>query len=184
VATEVASPGSAEALRTPEGSAEVIARCNGSVLVQDGDTVGIVERGGGWYGTALFVLALIGLFTSIAGVLVLSTTSIPAGIGVLGVAALDIAVVVWLFKRKRAAGSAPLPAPWLVLDRAAGVVRDGSGAKLCSFGELKIERVFQAGSSSKALAVYCPRKLVVARGTPFGDEVDSFEAALRRATSG
>lgn len=159
-----------------------LARCNGSVLVGDGDTIGIVEIGGGWRGTAIFVCILVGVIVTPGGI-ALATANLAAGAGMLAVGILAIAAAVQLIRAKRRSAAAGLPAPWLVFDRATKEVRTGEGARLCSFAEVRIERVFQAGSSSKALAVYCPKKVVVARGTPFGDEVDSLEQALRRAVA-
>ena len=156
-----------------------LARCNGTLLVADGDVVGLVERGG-WLGTAVFVSVLVASIAGIGGGVLVVTVNALAGLVVLAIAAVGTAIAVALIRAKRRRATAPLSAPWLVFDRAAGVVRNGAGAKLCGLAEIKIERVFQVGSSSKALAVFCPRKIVVARGTPFGDEVDSIELALRR----
>lgn len=157
-----------------------LARCNGTVLVADGDTVGVVERGGGWIGTAIFVSLLLALFTGLGGALALSA-SVPAGIVVIAGALGFGALAVVLIQKKRRDATAALPAPWLVFDRSAGVIKNEHGEVVGPLAGLRIERVFQAGSSSKALAVYCPDKRVIARGTPFGDDVDGLEAALRRA---
>jgi hypothetical protein len=156
-----------------------LARCNGTIVVEDGQTIGIVEKGGGWIGTALFVSALVGSIATIAGGVIIVTAGvvgvIPATIGVLA-----LGLTVAFYKKKQRDKQALLPAPWLVLDRGAGIVTDGRGTRICSLAEARLERVFQAGSSSKALALMCPKKIIVARGTPFGDEVDAVEQALRR----
>lgn len=157
-----------------------LARCNGTRLVADGDTVGIVDRGGGWIGPALFVLGLVGALTTLGGA-ALATANLGAGAGMLALGVACIAGALALRARRRRAEAGASPAPWLVFDRAAGVVRDAQGRQLCTLAQVRLERVFQAGSSSKALAAYVPGKVVIARGTPFGDEVDALEAALRDA---
>ena len=157
-----------------------LARCNGTLLVAEGDTVGVVERGGGWIGTAIFVAVLVAVFTGIGGAAAL-TASLAAGAVVLAIAVASSVLAFALIKKKRRNATGALPSPWLVFDRAAGVVRNERGETVGPLAGLRIERVFQAGSSSKALAVFCPNRVVVARGNPFGDDVDGFEAALRRA---
>ena len=68
-------------------------------------------------------------------------------------------------------------APWLVLE--GGLLRDAAGNVLAPVAQIRVVRSFQLGSSSKALALELPgKKLVIARGTPFGDSVDELEAAL------
>lgn len=160
-----------------------IARCNGTIVVEDGDKIGIVEKGGGWLGTAVFVTALVGIIATLAGGVLVVTVGvaglIPQGIGIAG-----IVLASRFYRRKKLVATGPLPPPWLVFDRGAGAVFDKGGRRLCALTDLKIERVFQAGSSSKALAVLCPMKIVVARGTPFGDEVDAVEQALLQAVQG
>lgn len=158
-----------------------LARCNGVVAVADGETIGLVEVGGGGLGVTIFVLALVGGLTTMAGSFVLATFNIAAGAGVVGVGLSLLVVAILLVRKRRRDADRPLPAPWLVFDRRARVVRDGQGSQLCSFDVVRIERVLQVGSSSKVLAVHCPDKLIVARGTPFGDEVDSVEQVLRGA---
>ena len=157
----------------------VIARCNGTLLVEDGDRLGVVEQGGGWVGTALFVTGLIALILAGNGIFWL--TQVPAlGAGLLAGAALAIAAAVALFRARRRRAAAPPAAPWLVFDLGAGALRDGAGATISPLDQVRIARAWQAGSSSKALVVnHRGGKVVVARGTPFGDDVDAIEHALR-----
>lgn len=162
------------------GSVE-LARCNGTVIVQDADRVGIVERGGGWIGTAIFVAALVGGIGVLGGVTVATLHGVLAGASVIAVGAGGLAATVALVRAQRTSRAAPLPRPWLVFDRAARVVRSGDGRELCRFDAVRIARAFQVGSSSQALAVHCPNKIIVARGTPFGDDVSAVEQVLRRA---
>jgi hypothetical protein len=158
-----------------------LARCNGTVVVQDRENVGIVAVGGGWIGTAIFVAGLVGGIAVVAGTTVAVTVQMVPGAVVVGIGAIAIAATVMLVRARRRMRSAGLPRPWLVLDRTARVVRSSTGAELCTFDAVRLERVFQAASSAKALAMHCPNKVVIARGTPFGDSVDAVEAALRRA---
>lgn len=156
----------------------ILARCNGTVLVEVGTRVGVTEQSGGWLGTAIFIAALAATICIGGGVGLAVTTSAMAGIAIAGLGFGALASTMLLVRARRASRAQALPAPWLVFDRATRVVSDRTGAALCSFDECRIERVFQLASSSRALAVYCPEKLVVARGTPFGDDVDSLMAAL------
>ncbi|MBZ0232410.1 MAG: hypothetical protein K8M05_08660 [Deltaproteobacteria bacterium] len=72
-------------------------------------------------------------------------------------------------------------APWLVFDRGAGALLDGNGATVAPLERITLEQVWQAGSSSKALAVRHPDgRVVIARGNPFGDSIDAVEHALRQ----
>lgn len=157
-----------------------LARCNGTVVVADGEKVGIVEKGGGWVGTAIFVSVLIGGIATVGGGVLVASVGLP-GLVVLAIGLSGIALAIAFYRKKQRDKTAPLAAPWLVFDRAAGALTDGKGARICALADVRIERVFQAGSSSKALAVLCPKKIIVARGTPFGDEVDGVEQALQRA---
>lgn len=157
-----------------------VARCNGTVLVSDGDTVGLVEVGGGWINTAFFVTLLIALCMLGTGG-ALFTVDVTAAATVLAFGIVMVAVSTALLRKKRRIAAAGLPAPWLVFDRTQGIVRTPDGARMCALAEVRIERVFQVGSSSKALAIFIPNELVIARGTPFGDSVDAVEQSLRRA---
>jgi hypothetical protein len=157
-----------------------LARCNGMVLVQHGSTLGVVERGGGWVPTAGFVAVLLAGILAVNAVVMLARGLWVVGLPLLAAGgAAGAAAVVLGHRRRRLAADAP-PAPWLVFDLGARVVRDGRGAVVGSLDGLRLARVFQVGSSSKALAVYCPAKIVIARGNPFGDDVGEVEAALRR----
>jgi hypothetical protein len=164
-------------------SATELARCNGTSLVVEGDLVGIV-KGGSTSGLAIamYVAVLVGVITGGAGVVLMM--QLPrVGAVLLVVALADIAFALWVLRKKRRldqTSNARL-VPWLVFDKTNKIVRTVDGKQLCKLADARIERVFQAGSSSKALAVYCPKRTIIARGNPFGDDVDSFEAALRRA---
>lgn len=158
----------------------VIARCNGTALVEDGPRLGVVEQGGGWLGTAVFIAALVALLALVNAVL-LFTIALAAGVAVLAVALVAGFVAHRLWRRRRVLAASPAAeAPWLVFDREAGVLRDGDGAALSPLREVRLARAFQAGSSSKALRVqWRGGAKIIARGTPFGDSVDAVEHALR-----
>lgn len=156
-----------------------LARCNGTILVEHDGKLGLVELGGGWIGTAIFVAILLAVIPGVGGAFLI-TVNPPAGLAMVAIAAVAATAAVLLIKRKRRSKeSTAQPTPWLVFDLTARVVRNSSGAALGSLDQVRLERVFQAGSSSKALAVFCPSKIVIARGTPFGDEVDQLERTLR-----
>ncbi|HUQ04537.1 MAG TPA: hypothetical protein VM261_18680 [Kofleriaceae bacterium] len=160
----------------------IVARCNGTVLVEESDRLGIAEQGGSWIPAAIFVFGLLASILLVNGIVMLFTMSAAVGAGftagavVFGVAAY---LLLGLRRRKR---DAPLPAPWLVFDRGGRTVVNGNGSQITTFDRVKLERAFQAGSSSKMLVMQHPGgRIVLARGNPFGDSVDAVEAALRRA---
>lgn len=156
-----------------------LARCNGTILVDDGGKLGIVESGGGWIGTAIFVALLLAVLPAMSGVAMILADQ-PAGFAMVAVSVLAAAAAVVLVQRKRRDQAATThPAPWLVFDVPAGVVRDRTGAVLGPIDQVRLVRVGQLASSSRALAAYCPAKIVIARGTPFGDSVEQLEHALR-----
>lgn len=158
----------------------VVARCNGTLVVDDAGRLGVVEVGGGWLGTAVFVAALVTVITGVNGVVMLAIQQWIAGAILLPIAILAGLVTRAFYRRRRATKDAPPGPPWLVLDPAAGAVRDGAGAVVGPLAQASLKRTFQIGSSSKALSLVLPgRTIVVARGTPFGDSVDAVEAALR-----
>jgi hypothetical protein len=157
----------------------VVARCNGTLLVQDGDRLGVVEQGGGWIPVAIFVAALLAVIPLAAGVAFLFVQW-PLGAGLLAGSTLGIAAVLGLVRLRRRVRAAPPGAPWLVFDRGARTLVDGEGAVIAPLDQVAVERAWQAGSSSKALvARHRGGRIVIARGNPFGDSVDAFEHALR-----
>lgn len=158
----------------------LLASCNGTILVDDGGKLGVAERGGGWVGTALFVAVLLTVIPIVSGVAVVATTGELGGLVPVGIGALSAVVAVLLFKRRRRdKASTTYPAPWLVFDVPAGVVRNSKGAVLGKIAEVRLVTEGQITSSSKMLVAYCPSKVELARGTPFGDSVADFERALK-----
>lgn len=157
----------------------ILASCNGTLLVESEGKLGIAERGGGWVGTALFVAVLLAVIPIGAGIGLLTTGEV-AGLVPVAIGGFSAGVAALLFKRKRRDKAATtLPAPWLVFDLPAGVVRRGTGAELCKIDQVRIATEMQLASSSRMLVVYCPSRVVIARGTPFGESVADFERALK-----
>jgi hypothetical protein len=154
-----------------------LARCNGTVLVEAARGIGLVEQGGGWIVVAIFVFGLLGLLLGVSGV-ALVVSGVLGALGMVAGAAVAIALVVVLIKKKRALATAELGPPWLVIDLEARAVLQ-HGRPPVPLDQLRLERVFQAGSSSKALALVGAAKIVIARGNPFGDPVDDIERVLR-----
>jgi len=158
----------------------VVATCNGALLVETDGKLGVVERGGGWVGTALFVAGLLTLIAFSSGIGLLATGYIVAGITPLGMGVLAGWITVLLFRRRqRDKAMTTLPAPWLVFDVPAGVVRNAAGAEIGKLDQVKVVKEGQVTSSSSMLVAYCPAKIVLARGNPFGDSIDGFKNALK-----
>lgn len=158
----------------------IVARCNGTLLVEDGDRLGVAEQGGGWINVAVFVTGLLTVILLVNGVVMLSIVGLAGAVLVGGSLVLGAALV-GLLRLRRRRRAAPPPAPWLVFDRGARAVIDSNGSQLASFDRVTIERAWQAGSSSKALVLRHPGgRIVIARGNPFGDSVDAFEHVLTR----
>lgn len=161
-------------------AAVLIASCNGTLLVDNDGKLGIAERGGGWVGTALFVAVLLAVISIGSGVTLLATMGEVGALVPVGIGLVSAGIAVLLFKRwRRDRASTTFPAPWLVFDLPAGVVRDSAGAVLGKIGQVRVATEMQLASSSKMLVAYCPSKVVIARGTPFGDSVADFERALK-----
>lgn len=141
--------------------------------------LGVVEQGGGWVATALFVAGLLTLITLSSGVGLLFTGYI-GGLAPLAVTLIAGWITVLLFRRrKRDKAMTTFPAPWLVFDVPAGVVRDAAGAVIGKLDQVKIVKEGQVTSSASMLVAYCPAKIVLARGNPFGDSVEGFQNALK-----
>jgi hypothetical protein len=157
----------------------VIARCNGTQLVEDGRTLGLVEQGGGWLGTAVFVTVLVAAIVGVNGVAFAAMGNLAVGAGMIGGALVPAALAVAFLRAKRRRAAAPPGRPWLVFDLDARTLRDEGGAVIAPLDQVRLARTWQAGSSSKALtARHAGGRIVIARGTPFGDAVDDLERAL------
>lgn len=149
------------------------------LLVERDGKLGVVEQGGGWVVTALFVAGLLTLITLTSGVGLLFTGYI-GGLAPLGVTLIAGWITVLLFRRRKLdKATTTFPDPWLVFDVPAGVVRDAAGAVIGKLDQIKIVKEGQVTSSSSKLVAYCPAKIVLARGNPFGDSIEGFLNALK-----
>jgi hypothetical protein len=156
-----------------------LARCNGVVLVEDGEVVRVVDQGGGWLGTAVFVSVLVAALLGAAGIAI-ATRALATGAGMLAGSAAIGAIAVVLVRSRRRRRATPDGGDLLVaFDFGTHRLLGPGGETIAPLDQVRIARTWQAGSSSKALAVVSgSAKIVIARGTPFGDEVDRVEQAL------
>lgn len=159
----------------------VLAKCNGTWLVDEAGKLGVVERGGAWVTTAMFIALLMTVIPGVAGVAMLASgerSVVPIPFLAISAAA-AFAFVLLLRHKRRANADTAVPAPWLVFDVPGNVVLDSAGAVLCQLDQVSLAKVGQMASSSRALVAYCPNETVIARGNPFGDSVADLEHALR-----
>jgi hypothetical protein len=90
----------------------IVARCNGTLVVQDGERVGVVEQGGGWIPVAIFVTALLALILLVNGIVMLfvagvvgaalAAGGVVAGVTALGGSVADRPLRRHLRRRRRA----------------------------------------------------------------------------------
>lgn len=159
----------------------IIARCNNTVLIEDGDRLGLAEQGGNWTAVAIFVTALLTFLGLVMGSLMVSIHGLD-GLPLLGLAVVAGAALYVTIRLHRRLRAAPPPPPWLIFDRSTRTILHGNGAQLTTFARAKLARTFQLGSSSRALSLRHPGgSLVLARGNPFAGSVDAIEQALSRA---
>ncbi|MDC0715600.1 hypothetical protein [Nannocystis bainbridge] len=162
----------------------VVARCNGTEIDRRDGELWIVERPAPPR-TAVFVLALVAVI-SLINAAVQAVFAIRGGsdhaiaaaiLTALGGASAWLVVRVVRFGRRRAAAE---PRPLLIVDVAGGRLLDPARRVLAPLAAVRVERVFQAASSARALALRWPQgSCIIARGSPFGDSVDDCAAALR-----
>ena len=153
----------------------------GSGVFQEADTVYVVHVGGNGLAVARFVAALVAGISCVVGIGFLAAVSVVGGFIVLGVTAL----AVYLFKlfgkmRARLYTRPPYTMPrYVTLHLGSNEVRDYEGTLLGPLTEARLELVFQATSSAKALAlIVANTKLVIARGNPFAGDVGPILQAL------
>ncbi|WP_434416800.1 hypothetical protein [Nannocystis pusilla] len=162
----------------------VVARCNGTELDRRDGELWIVERSAPLH-AAVFVLGLLAAILLVNAVVQAvfaiggsSGHAIAAAIlAVLGGAFAWLVVVVGRLGRRRAAAE---PRPLLIVDFQSKQLLDAARRVLAPLAAVRVERVFQAASSARALSLRWPRGgRIIARGNPFGETVDECEAALR-----
>jgi len=171
-------------VRYPAQVVAVVARCNGTELDRRDGELWIVERPSPPH-TAVFVLGLLTAIVLVNAVLQAvfavrggSTHAIAAALlATLGGAFAWLTVIVVRAGRRRAAAE---PRPLLIVDLAGKRLLDAARRELAPLPAVRVERVFQATSSARALALRWPQgSRVIARGNPFGDSIDDCESVLR-----
>jgi uncharacterized membrane protein len=168
---------------------QVIARCGGFELLEDGPRLIFVDRGTSWFGVALFVVGLLAFITSGNGVLwvVLSIGGnrdalVPALILLpLGALFVTAFVLLWKAKARRAKDPAPTPDQVLMIaDRAQNALTDAAGRPFAPLDGAVFRSAMQLGSSSSCLEVgFAGGTRVIARGSPFSGSIDDMQDALR-----
>lgn len=83
-----------------------LARCNGTMLVDDDGKLGLVERGGGWVNTAIFVAVLLAFIPGGAAVALVMGGQ-PGGAVLLPFSAVSTVAAVLLIRHKRRASMQP-----------------------------------------------------------------------------
>ena len=155
----------------------------GTAIYQDGQTVYVLHVGGNALAVARFVTALIALLALLVGVLLATTQSIAAGAVGLGGACLAACLFVVFGKiRAQRLARSPLTLPrYVTIDLSTQEVRDYQGQLLGPLAAARLKFVFQATSSSKAVALSLPgTQIVIARGNPFAGDTGLLIDALVR----
>ena len=158
----------------------VIARCNGTVLVEHGRHIGVVAQGKSWLGTSVFVLALLTLIAVVNGVVQLLLQPGVGAVILVGALAPGWFALRLLRLRKAQRAAPAAEVPWLIFDLEGRVLRDHAQTVLAPLDQVVVKQALQLASSSSALRVELPSgAIVIARGSPFGDSVDGMLEALR-----
>jgi len=157
------------------------------VLAEDAERLLFIERRGLVPAVAVFVAGLLTVILAVNGPLMLGLgirdgdARISVGIVLTlaaGLAGLACAALVRLRRARHAEPLQPTSAI-VILDRPAGLLRDGSGRELAPLTEVRFVRRAQLTSSSRALHVVWPRgQRVVFRGDPFAGSIDDAVAQL------
>ena len=160
-----------------------LALSSGTGVYTEDETAYVVHVGGNGLAVARFVAALVAALAGTAGIGIATTASILGGGIVLGVAALAAWLFVLLGKMRSKLLTRPpnLMPCFVTLHIRQGAIRDHQGKFLGAIAEARLELVFQATSSARALALVLPKtKLVIARGNPFAGDVGPIIEALAR----
>jgi hypothetical protein len=160
----------------------VLARCNGAEFVDHDGELWIVQKRSPPHITSA-VLAATAFILIVNGVVQaimivngdLWEHAISAGIA-LGIGAIFVRILIGV--RRSAAQYTEEPRPSLII--AGGKLLDRERRELALLAHVRFEKVWQATSSSRALAlVWGPHRMIIARGNPFGDSVDGCVHVLR-----
>ncbi len=162
-----------------------IASGSGLTIISDGDRLLFIDTRTGGLHTAAFVLGLLSLVPLGAGIALFASgpASRLAGMIVICIGAFFSVGFVFTVKviLRRRAVPVGERTPMVVVDLAAGVLRDGAGRQLAPLDAVRFHRQFQMTSSSPALAVsFQGTNLVLVRGNPFAGGLGSLESALQR----
>ena len=159
------------------------------VLAGDDRRLLFIERRGLIPAWAIFVVGLLTAILAVNSVALIAygiavgDARLGAGLGLLVAAGLAGRNCAALVRRRRARnerGLDPTEAI-VVLDLAAGVLRDAAGRELAALEQVRFVRRFQMTSSSRALHVVWPRgERVVYRGDPFSGPIDPATDELAR----
>jgi len=161
----------------------VLARCNGTEIVDHDGELWIVEKPAPPH-TATAVLLTLAFIAFVNGlaqtVLAISrrdvTNAIAAAITVL--LGTVFVLVLNAVRRGAAVRSAEEPGPSMII--AGGKLLDARRRELANLTDVRLDRVFLVFARSRALAVVWPQgKRIIARGHAFGDTIDGCEHVLR-----
>ena len=160
----------------------VIATAAGYAIVEDGVRLHFVNLGGGASASAMFVFGLLAFIALANSVVQMALGRVLFGV-VLTLVAVAFGVALQAVRKwtraRRARGPAHLPR-LATLDLGTMELLDAAGRPLAALSKVRFQRVFQVGSSSRALAAcWDTGRVVVARGTPFAGDVSPLEDCLR-----
>lgn len=167
----------------------ILADRGGLVIAQSGPDILVIDRGGGGWQIATFVLAILTLVCGGFGVIALFTAEVPlavsavllivglaAGVGALGTAG--------AIRRRRRAPVSDFT-PVAVFDRARRVYRDGAGRPVAPLDQVRFECRAQLTSSSAMLVAVTPTGTrILKRGNPFGGSVGNLDRVLTATVFG
>jgi len=160
----------------------IVARCNGTEIVDRGDEAWIVKRelpSLVWTmvaGLLACVTLVNGTLQGIYAIMRGGSQHAVASVVLFGLGYAFIRVGISLRRAATKAEEAP-GKPWLIF--ADGLLLDAERRELAPLESVRYTRTFQITSSSRSLTLTWPTgSAVIARGNPFGDSIDDFTAAL------
>jgi hypothetical protein len=162
----------------------VVSRCNGAELVDQGGELWIIAKRSPPH-VASYLLGMIAVILLINGIVQAAggaggdpRFNLGAGAILLALGTLFVFALVALRRHAARLAATEDPDPLLIL--AGGRLLDGNRRDLVALGEVRYRKVMQFGSSSRALALEWPTdKIIIARGNPFGDSIRGFVHVLR-----
>ncbi len=160
---------------------------SGTAVYKSGQKLFVVHVGGNGLAVARFVVALIAVIALAAGAAIVGQSWVGGGVA-LAISVFAICLF-RLFGKMRAKKLSRMPTElprYVTIDLEEQEVRDYQGELLGPLAAARMEMVFQATSSSKAVALMLPgTKMVIARGNPFvGDTYAVVDALARHGVRG